>query len=208
MANQPPHTPQAPPHSPPHNPAASTQPPAAPPKPPSPAAAPSKSDSTHQVAKDGQNLAIKHAHEARIKELELELETEKKRIAAIEEFSGKEMSGELGHGEKGWVRLDEEGKPTGPATIDPPEVGVVAAPVVGYFPEQADHLVTPSGAPITPNMQPLPDPRNDPGMEARIKESLASAGQPVDAHGDLKRRQDAGVHIQPNSPVINTPPRA
>jgi hypothetical protein len=203
MANQPPHTPQAPPHNPA---AASTQPPAAPPKSPSPAAAPPhKSDSTHQVAKDGQNLAIKHAHEARIKELELELETEKKRIKAIEEFGDQEMSGQLGHGEKGWVRLDEEGKPTGPATIDPPEVGTVAAPVVGYFPEQADHLVTPSGAPITPNMQPMPDPRNDPGMEARIKESLASAGQPVDEHGSP--RQQAAARVQPNSPVINTPAR-
>lgn len=128
-------------------------------------------------SKEGQHLAMKHAQEERIKELELQLETEKKRQEAINKISTTDLNGELGHGEEGWIALDNLGSPTGVAMEELPAPGEweSIAPVVGYFPVELDTLVTPSGAPITPFMNPMPDPRGeDAGMMARNKDGYKS----------------------------------
>ena len=99
-----------------------------------------------------------------------------------------ELAGDLGPGEIGWVRLDENGTPQGPAEreLPPAEEGPVArvagSPKVAY-----DDIVTPSGAPVTKFMN--PDPQLwDKGMLARNpvpektekeKEYAVSAGTPV-----------------------------
>jgi hypothetical protein len=129
--------------------------------------------STH--SKDGARLAEVHASEARVKELEGQIAQEKKRQEVIHKLEGQDLNGEVGHGEKGWIALDDLGSPTGVAMEELPAAGDWAhlAPVVGYFPQELDTLVTPSGAPITPFMNPMPDPR-DPGMEARNKDGYKS----------------------------------
>jgi hypothetical protein len=114
-------------------------------------------------------------HEERVKEMEQALENEKKKLAAEENLDINALTGELGHGETGWLLLDQLGQPTGAATAEPPPVyeGMFAAPVKGYFPVEMDTLVTPSGAPITAFMNPQQDPR-DPGMEARNADGYKS----------------------------------
>jgi hypothetical protein len=160
---------------------------------------PTHSASSHDHS-DMPHLAIVHAHEARVKELELELESEKKHLADIEAMTAIDP-GDLGHGEQGWIELDEEGTPISAATREPPPPGTLAAPVVGYYPIQAEPLVTPTGAPIKPNMQPQPDPR-DVGMEERIKESLASAGKT-----EKQLAAERVAHQQGNPGAVNTQPR-
>jgi hypothetical protein len=127
-------------------------------------------------------LKVSSSREERVERLEKQLEYERNKIEnAVDPH---ELVGELGHGELGWVELDEEGMPTGPAQKEPPPLGTVAARVVGYFPTQ-DELVTPSGAPVTDQMNPAPD-FQDAGMQAR--------NPPPDVPLDPK-----GV------PVVNTP---
>jgi hypothetical protein len=182
------------------NPNHPAQQPATPPKQPTH----KSSGSGHDYAtksKEGQFRALKHAHEARIKELEMEIESVKKQQEFAEKLAEDDLTGELGHGERGFLILGEDGMPTGEASAEMPAPGTIAAPVVGYFPVTADTLVTPSGAPIQAQMNPLPDPR-DTGMEARIKESLESAGQDTKTN-----KQKDAEHIQPGSPVVNTPAR-
>src|SRR5262245_48367680 len=58
------------------------------------------------------------------------------------------MKGELKHGELGWVSLDEEGNPSGPATKEMPAEGP-AARVMAHSPPSSAEMVTPTGAPIT-----------------------------------------------------------
>jgi len=61
--------------------------------------------------------------------------------------------GELAPGDSGWLPLDAEGKPSGPATLLPPYLPVRACRVYANPPGSADLLVTNSGAPITDAMQ-------------------------------------------------------
>ena len=83
-----------------------------------------------------------------------------------EEIEG--LAGDLGPGEVGYVKLDEEGTPTGeavrklpPAKDDQTWARVVGSPKVAY-----DDIVTPSGAPVTKFMNPEPSIW-DAGMLAR-----------------------------------------
>lgn len=187
----------------PHDPKASASP--SKPDPLDKSAAPKHSAPRHSYNdKDDPNAAMmRRNHDAKAAQLEQELKNEEEQFEAYEKLDVSALAGDLGHGEKGYLILDSLGMPTGAASIEPPPPGTPAANVVGYFPVAMDELVTPSGAPIRPFMNPMPDPR-DPGMEARIKESLSSAGQPVDEHGSLKERAS---HAQPGSPVVNTPGR-
>ena len=75
------------------------------------------------------------------------------------------MRGDLLPGEFGWVKLDEDGEPTGEVSREIPERGEVVARVVGVL-NTYDEVVTPSGAPLTRNMNPEPALWDD-GMIAR-----------------------------------------
>ena len=69
----------------------------------------------------------------------------------------KELAGELKPGQVGYVELDENGTPSGAATLEPPEPGHgVYARVVATSPYKLDEVTTPSGAPVTKHMQPDP----------------------------------------------------
>jgi len=78
-----------------------------------------------------------------------------------------DLAGDLGPGEIGWVKLDEEGNPTGAATKEYPNIkdGPVAR-VIGSPKAAYDDIVTPSGAPVTKFMNPEPT-LWDEGMLAR-----------------------------------------
>jgi len=74
------------------------------------------------------------------------------------------LVGELSPGQSGWLPLDENGTPNGPATIQPPPPpNALACAVVANaavpLPEGEDLLTTPSGAPITDSMENNVDPR-------------------------------------------------
>ena len=62
-------------------------------------------------------------------------------------------------GQKGWLPLDENGTPIGPATIEPPVAPALACAVVAVeLPDdQGIGLQTPSGAEITSEMEHNPD---------------------------------------------------
>src|SRR5262245_56783949 len=66
------------------------------------------------------------------------------------------MKDELEHGQLGWVALDEEGNPSGAATKEMPTEGP-AARVMIHSPPQSAEVVTPTGAPLTKNMNPSPN---------------------------------------------------
>jgi len=95
------------------------------------------------------------------------------------------LGGDLAPGEIGWVKLDEEGTPTGTASKEPPKTGDAEAyaRVVGARPPKGEEVLTPSGAPITRHMN--PDPQLwDAGMLAR---------NPIpDMPPQEKKRQAAG----------------
>jgi len=83
----------------------------------------------------------------------------------IEEINA--LAGDLKPGEIGWVKLDEEGTPTGAATKELPTDGGTYARVVGARSGPSDEVLTPSGAPITRHMN--PDPQTiDQGMMDRL----------------------------------------
>jgi hypothetical protein len=69
--------------------------------------------------------------------------------------------GELWPGAFGWLPLDENGEPSGPATIEPPPEGTVACKVFANLQPNfgADMLVSNSGAPLVPPLNPNPDVR-------------------------------------------------
>jgi len=78
------------------------------------------------------------------------------------------LVGELWPGAYGWLPLDSAGTPSGPATIDPPAPGpdvyacFVYSPVPDPDPthDPLDLLTTPTGAPITDNMNSNVDKRD------------------------------------------------
>ena len=69
----------------------------------------------------------------------------------------KSIAGDLKHGELGFVELDDHGKPTGAAKREMPEPGKSVARVVGHAPPKFDEALTPTGAPITAQMNPALD---------------------------------------------------
>lgn len=81
-----------------------------------------------------------------------------------EEVKGKK--GDLKPGDLGWIQLNEEGDPAGNATKEPPKGP--AARVYVPAPSDPPEMTTPSGAPITEQMNPsLPQPYADEGMTQR-----------------------------------------
>ena len=85
----------------------------------------------------------------------------------------KKHKGELKPGDLGWLKLDDKGNPVGSATKEPPDEGPAARV---YVPAAVNppEMTTPSGAPITENMNPsLPQPHSDEGMKQR---------NPIDGH--------------------------
>lgn len=66
----------------------------------------------------------------------------------------KALAGDLAHGEVGFVELDDKGKPTGPAKREMPPAGKAVARVVGVSPAKPDGATTPTGAPLTAQMNP------------------------------------------------------
>lgn len=77
----------------------------------------------------------------------------------------KKFVGDLKPGEVGWVALDEHGEPSGAPTREPPE-GKPAARIVHNVPNVVDEVTTPTGAPITKHMNPIPE-LWDEGMKQR-----------------------------------------
>src|SRR4249920_1539404 len=65
-----------------------------------------------------------------------------------------DLVGELTPGQVGWLPLDEEGNPTGPATIHPPPPPALACSVMcnpnSPLPEGQHLLITPTGADLDP----------------------------------------------------------
>jgi len=78
------------------------------------------------------------------------------------------LIGELQPGQTGWLPLDDNGMPNGPATLmPPPELGAKACSVRANptvpLPDDEDALYTLTGAPITDHMESNVDRRVTPG---------------------------------------------
>jgi len=108
----------------------------------------------------------------------------------------KSLAGDLLPGEIGWVKLDDQGTPTGAATKEiPPVDGEPVARVIGSPTHKYDEIVTPSGAPVTKFMN--PDPVLwDAGMLAR---------NPVNEAEQKKADEVTGGKRVTGAPVINKP---
>ena len=102
----------------------------------------------------------------------------------------KSLAGDIQRGELARVELDENGTPTGPAFRDVPKADQVVAPVYGTPTVILDELVTPSGAPITKQMNPEPV-LWDAGMLAR------NPPPEQDERRERYRQQGGGVINQP-----------
>jgi hypothetical protein len=110
-------------------------------------------------------------------------------------FSNEEvnaMAGDIAPGELGWLKLDEDGTPSGTVIRRPSHPGgdEVVAPVVGTPTRKYDEITTPSGAPITRFMNP-DTALWDAGMLAR---------NPVD-----KETQTRADEIRTSGVVVNKP---
>lgn len=97
-------------------------------------------------------------------------------VDEVAELKGDEVK----PGHLGWVALDEEGHPTGAATVNPPEPGVPAARVAIGIPDVFYEVHTPSGAPITPIMNPSPQRQ----MDDQFLERNPPDGPPVPLHSN------------------------
>jgi len=94
----------------------------------------------------------------------------------IPESELKGMRGDLDPGDVGYVTLDAKGKPTGAAKKVHPKGDEIVAPVLAVAPRVSDELTTPSGAPITTQMN--PEHRfSDPGLDSRL-EGYGTGKQP------------------------------
>jgi hypothetical protein len=75
-----------------------------------------------------------------------------------------DLAGELTPGDSGWLPLDTEGMPTGPATILPPPPPALACPVMVNseipLPEGHSYLLSESGAELVPPLVSRADPRD------------------------------------------------
>jgi hypothetical protein len=107
---------------------------------------------------DRQAAALKKAHTP----LKVTKAVDSPTVMAVGAYD--QFIGELWPGATGWLPLDVNGTPSGPATLLPPDPPVVACHVfANYMPNaDADMLVTITGAPITDNMQPNNDIRFNP----------------------------------------------
>lgn len=76
-----------------------------------------------------------------------------------------DLVGELEPGDTGWLPLDADGNPTGPATLLPPPPPALACSVMANpevpLPEGHHLLTTSTGAPLVPPLQSNVDPRDD-----------------------------------------------
>lgn len=112
----------------------------------------------------------------------------------------KNLAGDIGVGEVGWLKLDEEGQPVEPARMEYPfETGKAEetfARVVGAPTHKYDEIVTPSGAPVTRFMNPDPimwdegmlarnpiPEENKPKREGRLAAGGGVVNQPVSYTG-------------------------
>ena len=77
-------------------------------------------------------------------------------LISVEEQRTIAKSGEdLQPGEVVFIDLDDQGRPTGTATLDP-DPSKPQAPAVLLAPPTPDEVTTPSGAPLTTQMNPAP----------------------------------------------------
>ena len=76
------------------------------------------------------------------------------------------LASELEPGDLAYVKLSETGEPTGPALLDAPTDGTPVARVAYIAPPESNVLTTPTGAPITNQMNPVTD-LYDPALIAR-----------------------------------------
>lgn len=100
---------------------------------------------------------------------------------ALSEEEVDKLVGDLEPGESGWIPLDEKGKPTGPAKKGTPPEGQLAHTVVAPARPPRQAIMTPSGAPITDNMNPDPSLPPRPGRDRDYKEV---------AEQEAKRREE------------------
>lgn len=95
-------------------------------------------------------------------------------VLSAEEIKG--LVGDLEPGDVGYVKLDPKGKPIGAATREHPKGDELVAPVLGAAARIYDELTTPSGAPITNQMN--PEHRfSDAGLDSRL-EGYGTGKQP------------------------------
>jgi hypothetical protein len=120
------------------------------------------------------------------------------------------LVGELEPGDLGYVPLDLEGKPSGPAVVTPPvEDDTPHAPVYAQIVAPSEELSTPAGAPITNQMNPAHNfadkgltERNPPGpaLTKEQKDALnyrsGGFGQIAANPEDLAKRQESGQAAQ------------
>jgi hypothetical protein len=116
------------------------------------------------------------------------------RFFTMDEISA--LAGDLQPGEIGWVKLDENGTPTGAAVRESPflggdTAGETWARVVGTTTRKYDEIVTPSGAPVTRFMNPDPVLWDD-GMLAR---------NPIPAETEQSKQ----YKVPAGAPVVNQP---
>ena len=100
------------------------------------------------------------------------------------------LVGELLPGQHGWLPLDDNGAPSGPAVRDQPEPPQAACRVYAMIPtEGGDLLVTNSGAPLSDIMQPNTDViPEEPDEVAPIKRSEERQRERLDAR-EQKREE-------------------
>lgn len=85
-----------------------------------------------------------------------EVKKEEPELSVLTPEEAKAHKGDLKPGEMGWVKLDDEGKPTGAAVKELPKEGGAFARVMVPATKPADELLTPTGAPIMKHMNPEP----------------------------------------------------
>jgi hypothetical protein len=87
------------------------------------------------------------------------------------------LIGDLAPNEEGWLPLDVNGTPSGPATHSPPPAPALACSVMANSQEKVDAgedaLLTLAGAPITDHMTSNVDPRSE-GTGASTAPSISS----------------------------------
>ena len=129
-----------------------------------------------------------------------------------EQFAGPfdNLIGELWPGALGWLPLDENGTPNGPATIEPPEdTDIPVCRVFANFAPNFDHdlLVTPSGGPITDRMIPNSERRviypPPPPPEPTVPPTLTSISPTTaEVGGPDFTLECVGTNFSPNNTVI------
>jgi hypothetical protein len=114
----------------------------------------------------------------------------------------KSLRGELDPGYQAFVPLDDKGNPSGPA--EDWEPGKPQAAVFAPPPHPSDELVTPSGAPITNQMNPNPDFGDVNLLERNPIGGTAQPPKETDAQAQQRMHSAMDAKVASKAPATST----